>query len=262
MYFKIYHKRSKQLLQTFNEQTIINFCTKNRESLSTFYFLVENNKSFLEWEAFATQYDYLFVKKRDEQLETSTDEEILEMVTEVSSEKRKIPWVLLLSLLIVSAVYFSHYYGWLFPEPAQKLSIQTPATPRARGMEKRKPQPSDSAFVTKMPTTIELKKSWKQGNNPKIKEMNLPVIKSVMNTMLPNIKECFDTRISADDSGLRGTMNMRVRVSGDGVVRDVLFPDKKYQSTLFGDCVISALKQRKFPSFKANEQVFTYYFSL
>ena len=262
MYFTVYHKRSKQELQTFDESTIVDFCTKNSESLSTFYFTLAHKKDFMEWEAFATQYDYLFAKKREAQLETATDEEILEVVKEISSNKRKKPWVLLLSLLIVSSVYFSYHYGLLFPEPAQKQSIQAPHTPVIQGMKKRENKPSDTAFITKMPTTNELKKSWEQENNPKIKEMNLPVIKSVMNTMLPDIKKCFDARVSAGDGGLRGTMNMRVRVSGDGIVRDVLFPDKKYQSTLFGDCIISSLKQKKFPAFKAKEQIFTYYFSL
>jgi hypothetical protein len=39
---------------------------------------------------------------------------------------------------------------------------------------------------------------------------------------------------------------MKIRVSGDGVVRDVIFTDEKYQATLFGDCIVICNKIKTF----------------
>ena len=262
MYFKIYHKRSQQLLQTFNEQTIVDFCTKNRENLSTFYFSVGNEKELMEWESFAAKNADLFAKKQEERSTVATPEEYEALITELPKERVKIPWILILSLFIVVAVFAAYHSGILFSQKnvAQKVahSVKAPS----QGMTKRTVRPEDTSFIAKMPTQKELEAVWKKGSSPKIKDLTPLLIKPVMDKLFPDLKRCFDERVAAGDSDLHGTFNMKIQVSGDGVVRGVLLTNEKYKATLFGDCVISALKDKKFPMFKAKEQVFTYYFSL
>jgi len=94
------------------------------------------------------------------------------------------------------------------------------------------------------------------------KSLGFDEIKEHMDSYLPDLKECFVKRSKAGDNTLRGMINMKIRVSGDGVVRDVLFTDEKYQATLFGDCIISAMKSKPFKMFKSREQTFSYYWNL
>lgn len=264
MYIKVYHKRSRQLLQVFNDITIVEFCTANRESVSTFYFVVEGDKNFIEWSSFATQYAHLFAKKAEAAATISTEAELDDVISTVPKGRRNIPWILIVSLLIVSSVFAAYYFGVLFPEQTVSQDMQQSLVKKSmtKEIKKRDDRPDDTAFMVKMPTQKEVRKAWKKGGSPKITQLIPTVIKPVMDTLLPNLKHCFDIRSEAGDTGLHGTMNLKIKVSGDGVVRAVLLTDKKYQSTLFGDCVILSLKSKRFPSFQAKEQVFTYYFSL
>ncbi len=263
MYFKVYHKKSGQLLQTFNEKSIVDFCTRNKENLSTFYFSTGNKKNVMEWEVFATNYSYLFEEKgKEHQIVAETEAADEDIISGEPERKRNIPWIPLLSLVIVIVVFILFRAGILFREEhAQPMSPQS-AKKQVRTMAKRTPTKADTMFTASVPSQKELEKIWKKQGMPKVNALTPLMIKKVMDTMLPDLKRCFDERVDAGDGGLRGTLNLKVRVSGDGVVRDVLLPDEKYRASLFGDCVISSLKQKKFPTFRAQEQVFTYYFSL
>ena len=262
MYFKIYHKRSRQLLQTFNEQTIVDFCTKNIENLSTFYFSIGNEKELMEWETFAKKNEKLFAKKQEERSTVATPEEYEALVTELPKKRVKIPWILIFSLSIVVAVFAAYRSGIIFSQKHVAQKVEHSVKMPSQGMTKRAVRPEDTSFVAKMPTQKELQAVWKKESSPKIKELTPLLIKPVMDKLLPDLKRCFDDRVAAGDTDLHGTFNMKIQVSGDGVVRGVLLTNERYKMTLFGDCVISALKEKKFPMFKAKEQVFTYYFSL
>lgn len=53
MYFRVYHKKSKQPIATFNENTIVDFCISNKESVKNYYFSTGGQKDLMEWEVFA-----------------------------------------------------------------------------------------------------------------------------------------------------------------------------------------------------------------
>jgi hypothetical protein len=66
MYFRVYHKKSKQPIATFNERTIVDFCINNKESVKNYYFSTGGQKDLMEWEVFAVKHSELFEKKADE----------------------------------------------------------------------------------------------------------------------------------------------------------------------------------------------------
>ncbi|MCK5809379.1 hypothetical protein KAH37_10370, partial [bacterium] len=118
MYFKIYHKKSQQLLQTFNEHTIVDFCTRNHDNLSTFYFSIGNEKELMEWETFAAKNADLFAKKQEERVALSTPEEYEELLADIPKKRVKVPWILILSLIIVGGVFVAYSSGILFSQKA------------------------------------------------------------------------------------------------------------------------------------------------
>jgi len=130
-------------------------------------------------------------------------------------------------------------------------------------MEKRPKKESDLKFVSQMPEESELIKLWDKYKDKKIKNaLDLLDIKEQMDSYLPQLKSCYIERAKAGDTDLRGTINLKIRVSGDGVARDVILTDAKYQTTLFGDCIVNAVKSKRFKIFKSREQVFSFYWNL
>ena len=265
MNFKIYHKKSKQPLATFDEKTIVDFCIKNKESLNNYYFSTGGYKDLMEWEVFTVKYSELFEKKAEErdqrEFGTSNEEEI--KVKKKGSGSAFT--VILLALLI--ATYSTYYLYQKKIEQDLRLAkaaetIKTPVKETRKKIQKRPADESDTNFTATMPKEDKLIKIWDKFKDKKLKNsLDLKDIKEQMDSYLPQLKECYIKRAKAGDTELRGTINLKIRVSGDGVVRDIILPDEKYRSTLFGDCIISAVKSKKFKVFKSREQVFSYYWN-
>ncbi len=113
-----------------------------------------------------------------------------------------------------------------------------------------------------MPDDKTLQATWKKFGKPIPKSLSPQIIKNLMDDHLSALGSCFDQRVKAGDKELKGEINMKIRVAGDGTVLDVLLTTPKYKSTLFGDCIINAVKSKSFPLFESKEQVFTYYWNL
>jgi len=263
MYFKIYHKKSKQPLATFDEKTIVDFCIKNKDTLNNYYFSTGGHKDLMEWEVFTVKYSELFEKKaeeRDKKEFGRADEEEIKVKKKRSGSAFT---VILLALLIATYSTY-HLYQKKIEQNAKLTITQTvkPIIKEKTGMEKRVQKESDIKLVGEMPKEKKLVKLWNKYKNKKMKNaLDLKDIKEQMDSYLPQLKECYIKRAKAGDTDIRGTINLKIRISGDGIVRDVILPDKKYCSTLFGDCIISAVKSKKFKVFKSREQVFSYYWN-
>ena len=264
MNFKIYHKKSKQPLATFDEKTIVDFCIKNKDTLKNYYFSTSGHKDLMEWEVFTVNYSELFDKKaqeRDQKEFGASDEKELKVKKQGTGSAFTI---ILLALLIATYSTYRLYQKKL-EQDAKLARIQQTAEPEKEktGMEKRPQIEADVKLTAQMPSEKELLKLWNGLKEKNISNfLNLKDIKEQMDSYLPQLKECYIKRAKAGDTDLRGTINLKIRVSGDGIVRDVILPDEKYRSTLFGDCIISAVKSGKFKIFKSREQVFTYYWNL
>ena len=61
---------------------------------------------------------------------------------------------------------------------------------------------------------------------------------------------------------MAGTMELQLRVAGSGAIIDIYFTTEKYQSSLFGDCIIEAIKSRPFPQFYDGQIEFKYSYSI
>lgn len=268
MYFKIYHKKSKQPLATFNEKTIVDFCVSNKDSVKNYYFSTGGQKDLMEWEVFAVKHSDLFEKKAEERdkMEFSGkkhDESAIDTRNTVAKQAFSI---ILLALLF--AAYLTYYFYQKTVEQDRELAVSmmpdtaSPAVEKKPALEKREAVPSDTALGKDAPSKKDLDGIWKKAGKKLPASLGFKELKEQMDSYLPALKECYITRAKAGDTDLRGTINMKIRVTGDGVTRDVLFTDAKYQSTLFGDCIITAVKAKNFPLFKSPEQVFSYYWNL
>lgn len=266
MNFKIYHKKSKQPLATFDENTIVDFCLRNKDTLKNYYFSSSGNKEMMEWEVFTVRYSELFEKKaieRDKkEFETSSSEEEIK----VKKKGTGSAFTIILLALLIATYSTYHLYQKKVEQDArfaeQEKNLKAVKAEVKTGMKKRAVKESDTKFAGEAPKESELIKLWKKYKDKKIKNaLDLKDIKDQMDSYLPQLKECYIERAKAGDTDIRGTINLKIRVSGDGVVRDVILPDEKYRSTLFGDCIISAVKSKKFKIFKSREQVFTYYWN-
>jgi hypothetical protein len=272
MYFKVYHKRSKQLLTTFNEHSIVDFCLNNKETIKNYYFSTGGQKDLMEWEVFAVKYSDLFDKKATErdQKEFIQEEDYDDL--DVKQKKSRLPFiVLLLSTLAASLIAFGlqKYYEIQKTEQAEVKRIaemEKKAEMEKRlqeaPLEKRELTEADKKFTAKMPTQKELEEKWKNQSGKLLKSLDFETIKEHMDSILPEVEECFNQRVNAGDRSLKGTLNMQIRLSGDGVVRDVLLKDEKYIGSLFGDCLIKAIKSKPFKMFQSREQIFSYYWDL
>lgn len=272
-YFKVYHKRSRELVATFNEKQIVDFCISNKESIKKYTFETGGQKDIMEWEVFALKYAPLFVQKakerEDKERQVSDSVEI--------EEPSKLPWLLLAGVagLVVAIVAGAVVYYYMTrddavrrvhdlsapaedaPKPAEPAPTATPVLPA-----KRDPVPGDTAFTGAVPGDKTLSAAWGKVKKGLTASLAPADIKEEMDKYLPALETCFKERAQAGDRNLRGTVNMKIRVAGDGTVLDVLFTDDKYRSTLFADCIGKAIKGQDFRPFKSKEQVFTYYYEL
>lgn len=268
MYFKVYHKKSKQPLATFNEKTIVDFCVSNKDSVKNYYFSTGGQKDLMEWEVFAVNHSDLFEKKAQERdnLEFSTKKQDESAIDTRSAASKQAFSIVLLALLFATYLTYYLYQKTIEQERQFAASMISDAgsvpAEKKQFLEKREAVPSDTAFGKESPSVKELNGIWKKAGKKIPASLGFTDIKSQMDSYLPALKECYIVRAKAGDVDLRGTINMKIRVSGDGVVRDVLFTDAKYQSTLFGDCIITAVRSKNFPLFKSPEQVFSYYWNL
>ena len=267
MYFKVYHKKSKQPLATFNEKTIVDFCVSNKDSVKNYYFSTGGQKDLMEWEVFAVKHSDLFEKKAEERdkLEFSAKKHDEAAIDTRSTASKQAFSIILLALLFAAYLTYYLYQKTLEQdrELAQAENTVKESVPEKKSvLEKREAVISDTVFDKGVPSRKDLDGAWKNAGKKLPVSLGFKELKEQMDLYLPALKECYITRAKAGDTDIRGTINMKIRVTGDGVVRDVLFTDAKYQSTLFGDCVITAVKAKNFPMFKSPEQVFSYYWNL
>jgi hypothetical protein len=267
MYFRVYHKKSKQPIATFNERTIVDFCINNKESVKNYYFSTGGQKDLMEWEVFAVKHSDLFEKKADERDKKEFGQVKDEGEIKVKSAGSRIPFLIVLTALLLasSVAYYLYLEQQKSFEEMTRKSLEAAQEKKAvavEKVEKREVVESDTKFTAAVPSEQELKEIWKSSGEKMEKSLSFEEIKEHMDSYLPNLKECFVKRSKAGDNALRGMINMKIRVSGDGMVRDVIFTDEKYQATLFGDCIVSAIKSKPFKMFKSREQTFSYYWNL
>lgn len=271
-YFKVYHKRSKEPIATFNERQIVDFCMSNKETIKKYYFSTGGQKDLMDWEVFAVKHADLFVQKAKEREEK---ERQLSESVEIK-EPSKMPFYIVgavAGIIIVTVLVIFVYRSLTRQEQSRRvhdLSQQQapeqavePVKPAPTSqLTKRDPRPGDDKFIAKAPAESALQAAWGKTKKPLPAALGPMELKEEMDKYLPGLQTCFNDRAKAGDRGLRGTVNMKIRVSGDGTVLDVLFPDDKYKATLFTDCLGEAIKKEKFRMFKSKEQTFTYYYEL
>ncbi len=275
LYFRVYHRRSRQPLATYDERQIVDFCMGNKESIGNYAFSVAGSKEIMEWEAFAVKYSHLFVQRAKMREQSERREiEVAAQQEEIRERNKKPLYVLigvagLVVLVIVVAVVLRFVWSKPAPKPSATQPVptvtQSPEAPKPVpiAIAKRDPRPGDEAFVGKGADEKTLETLWNKNKKRKLGTiLTPPEIKEEMDKYLPGIEKCFTERVKAGDRGLKGTINMKIRVAGDGSVLDVLFPDEKYKATLFSDCVANEIKSKKFRPFRSKEQVFSYYFDL
>ncbi len=265
-YFRIYHKKSKTPLTRLNEKDIVNFCIKNKETLSHYYFSElgsASEKNLLEWSAFALKYKELFDEKTKER-EEKEKEEFQQSIGKAS--KKKTSPLLIVGIVVVVVLAIGAFVVFSSQKEPKKSVKVVKKVKKEQNIQKvyplkRKLLPQDEKFVAKLPKTSELIKKWKTKKTIQSK-LDPKTIKKQMDLYIPKFKTCFEQRIKAGDKNLHGELRLKLRISGDGVVRDVLIESDKFRSTYFGDCIIKAIKSKEFPMFNAKVQVFTYYFNL
>ncbi len=272
MHFWVYHKSAKQFLGPFNENTIVDFCISNKESASSFYICVNGKQNQMEWSAFAAKYAYLFENK-------ATERELRETANELSEDEDfttpKSPFIKILIIVIPLLVLIGVAAFVLLDAGASEKELPVKESKSAEVIKKAEPVqkkeekiypdkrsvlPSDENFSEAAASKKELYAAWK-AKKPLSKELSPQDIKTVMDSFIPSLTECYNSRTAAGDKNLNGTINMKIKILGTGVVSGVIFTDDKYKSTIFGDCVSDALKKHAFPTFKAKEQIFTYYYN-
>jgi len=127
---------------------------------------------------------------------------------------------------------------------------------------KRPPKPADTEFVATLPDYETLQKAWGDREDYLPPTLEAKHVTSHMNKFLPDITQCYQSRYEQGDRNMMGTMKLMVRVAGSGVVVDVYFTTEKYQSSLFGDCILDAIKSRPFPQFHDGKIIFEYTYTI
>ncbi|HNT28501.1 MAG TPA: ankyrin repeat domain-containing protein [bacterium] len=127
---------------------------------------------------------------------------------------------------------------------------------------KRPPRPEDKDYVNEPPDEKELARYW-GGRESALPEMlDSKIIGIHMNSFIPNITQCYQERIQQGDKNLMGQMWLKVRVAGSGKIIDIFFETEKYQSSLFGDCILDAIRKKDFPMFYQGLMEFKYSYTL
>ncbi len=127
---------------------------------------------------------------------------------------------------------------------------------------KRPPRPEDKDYVNEPPDENELKKAWGGRENSLPESLDPKLVSMHMNSFIPNITQCYQERMQQGDHNLMGTMWLRIRVAGSGKIIDIYFETEKYQSSLFGDCILDAIKSKNFPMFYQGMLEMKYSYSL
>ncbi|MFO7735759.1 MAG: AgmX/PglI C-terminal domain-containing protein [bacterium] len=273
MYFKIYHKKTRQYLSTYNERAIVDFYLKNKENISNYYFIEGNTDKALDGEDFAYRYSELFDRKAQEREEieqkkihsTDTDsEDALEVSTKDSSEGISFVLWIFLFVFVFSLAFTVVYLYFFSGEEENKEAVKEKVEKRERVDYplKRESRPDDKNLKKADPSLRKLKKAWKKADGDLPESLSSEMIKKKMDSFLPYLQECYENRIKAGDRNLRGTINMKIKVLGDGSVADLIFTSEKYRATLFGDCLRAKILSSTFPMFRGKKQVFSYYFTL
>lgn len=127
---------------------------------------------------------------------------------------------------------------------------------------KRPPRPEDTGYVNEPPDEKELARYW-GGRESALPEMlDAKIIGLHMNSFIPNITQCYQERIQQGDKNLMGTMWLKLRIAGSGKIIDIYFETEKYQSSLFGDCILDAIRKKDFPMFYQGLMEFKYSYTL
>ncbi|MBP7433475.1 ankyrin repeat domain-containing protein [bacterium] len=127
---------------------------------------------------------------------------------------------------------------------------------------KRPAKPEDTEFVTTPPDEATLRKAWAGREDYLPASLNGKQVMVHMNKFLPDITQCYQNRYEQGDRNMMGTMELMVRVAGSGKILDIYFTTEKYQSSLFGDCILDAIKSRDFPMFYDGQVDFKYSYSI
>lgn len=127
---------------------------------------------------------------------------------------------------------------------------------------KRPAKPADTQFVTTPPDLETLRAAWAGREDYLPSTLEAKHVTSHMNKFLPDITQCYQSRYEQGDRNMMGTMELMVRVAGSGVVLDAYFTTEKYQSSLFGDCILDAIKSRPFPQFYDGQIDFKYTYTI
>ena len=127
---------------------------------------------------------------------------------------------------------------------------------------KRPAKPSDTKYVNEPPELEELQRAWAGREDYLPATLEAKHVMSHMNKFLPDIVQCYHSRYDQGDRNMAGTMELQLRVAGSGAIIDIYFITEKYQSSLFGDCIIDAIKSRSFPQFYDGQIEFKYSYSI
>lgn len=127
---------------------------------------------------------------------------------------------------------------------------------------KRPPRPEDKGYVNEPPDEKELAKYWRGRESALPEQLDAKVVGLHMNSFIPNITQCYQERINQGDKNLMGQMWLKVRVAGSGKIIDIYFETEKYQSSLFGDCILDAIRKKDFPMFYQGLMEFKYSYTL
>lgn len=127
---------------------------------------------------------------------------------------------------------------------------------------KRPPRPEDKDYVNEPPDEKELARAWGGRESGLPEQLDAKVVGLHMNSFIPNITQCYQERINQGDKNLMGQMWLKVRVAGSGKIIDIYFETEKYQSSLFGDCILDAIRKKDFPMFYQGLMEFKYSYTL
>lgn len=127
---------------------------------------------------------------------------------------------------------------------------------------KRPIKPEDKGLVNEPPDEKELFKAWAGRESSLPEALNERQIMVHMNSFLPNITQCYQERLQNGDHNMMGTMQLEIRLAGSGKIVDIYFKTPKYQGSLFGDCIIDAIKAQPFPMFHDGVLIFQYSYTL
>ncbi|MFO7735885.1 MAG: ankyrin repeat domain-containing protein [bacterium] len=126
---------------------------------------------------------------------------------------------------------------------------------------KRPEKPEDKGFVNEPPGEEELYAAWGGRENSLPSTLSSRYINMHMKRLLPRITKCYQKRYEQGDRNMMGTVEMEFRIAGNGEIVDVYFTTEKYQSSLFGDCILEVVKSKKFPMFYQGVLLFKYQYT-